>query len=380
MLKYTMISIVNIDDDKKWQSILRFSFSGYSIIPSYSGKSGINIVRNRNPDVVLLNKSINDMQYNEVLRKLKEIPGAPPVIVIGEYEKPQDVVASIKNGAVDYVAKPFELERLKDSILEAVRMNSTPGTVVDVYPSELEIMIGESKSIKGFKRNLLRFAGSDAAVLINGETGTGKDLAAQIIHRVSDRKNGPYLILNAGGIPVTLLETQLYGTVKGSYTGAVNSAGYFEMADKGTLFIDEIGEVPVTAQAKLLRILEENEIYRIGGRESIPVDVRVISATNKNVPEAIRQGSFRQDLFFRINTLYLHIPPLRERIGDIPLLADHFLSVSGKKKVITSSALSKLQNHDWPGNIRELRNVLLRAEVLSEGGKISKNDVVFDPI
>lgn len=375
-----MISIVNIDDDKKWQSILRFSFSGYSIIPSYSGRSGINIVRHRNPDVVLLNKSINDMQYKEVLRKLKEIPGSPPVIVIGEYEKPQDVIASIRNGAVDYVAKPFELERLKDSIREAVRMNSPQDNVAAVFPPELEMMIGESESIKRFKRNLLRFAGSDASVLINGETGTGKDLAAQIIHRVSERKNGPYRVFNAGGIPVTLLETQLYGTMKGSYTGALNTAGYFEKADKGTLFIDEIAELPVSAQAKLLRILEENEIYRIGGQESIPVDVRILSATNRNVPEAIRKGAFRQDLFFRINTLFLYIPPLRERTGDIPLLADHFLSVSGKRTALTPSALIKLKNYSWPGNIRELRNVLLRAEVLSEGGKISRNDVVFDPI
>ena len=376
-----MISIVNIDDDKKWQSILRYSFSDYSIIPSYSGRSGINIVRNRNPDVVLLHKSLNDMRWREVLRKLKELPGSPPVIVVGECTKPRDVVTSIKSGAVDYVKKPYDLKELKASILNAVRLNigngDSGGTAI--HP-ELEVMVGESGAIRKLKRDLFLFAGTDAPILITGETGTGKDLAAKMIHRISGRKEGPFLVMNAGGIPPALLDSQLYGTERGAYTDAVSSAGYFERADRGTLFIDEIGEMPVSAQSKMLRILEEKEIYRMGGRKSFSVDVRVITATNRDVPGAIEKGEFRKDLFFRISTLSLYIPPLRERKADLPLLVNYFLTSKGKKTQIDHSALLKLYDYGWPGNVRQLRNVILRAEILSDNGLIKSDNVVFDPL
>lgn len=381
ILIFTMIRIVNIDDDKKWQSILRLSFSDYTIFPSYSGKAGISMVKSRNPDVVLLNQGLADMKYRDVLRRLKEIPGSPPVIILGNCKSARDIVASIKNGAVDFVIKPYDMVRLKDSIIDAVRaVPSFSGGGGYIEHPVLKEIIGESAAIRNFKRDLFRYALADASIFITGETGTGKGLAARLVHKISGRRDGPYCVMDAGGIPVTIIESQLYGTEKGAYTDAVSNAGYFEKADRGTLFIDEIGELSVYAQSKLLRILEEKEIYRIGGRYPVPIDVRIVTATNIDVSEAIKERTFRMDLFYRISTLSLYVPPLRDRLEDIPMLVNYFLSGTGPVCSISDTALEKLNEYSWPGNIRELKNVIMRAEIISGNRGIESRDIIFDPI
>lgn len=374
-----MVRIIYIDHDKKWQDILRFSLPDYLMISSYTGKAGINMIKNRYPDVVLLNNMLPDMNGLEVLKKINSLPCPPPVIILGNCEKPQDIVDSIKNGAVDYLSKTCNLKILKSSILQAAYLYPAggPGEDIGKYP-ELDSLVGESRELNKLKKDIIPYALSDAAILLRGETGTGKDLIARAIHRISKRREGPYRVIHAGAMPFTLIESQLYGTEKGAYTDAVSRAGCFELSDNGTLFIDEIGEMTLPAQVKLLRILEDNEIVRIGGKSPVPIDVRIISATNIDIQNALKRKMFRIDLFFRISTLTLFIPPLRERKDDIPLLVNHFLKQAHYKSSISRAALIKMLEYSWPGNVRELKNVLNRAMVLSQNQKIEQSAIVPD--
>ncbi len=371
-----VVQIIYIDDDKKWHDILRFSLPEYSIISSYTGKTGLNMIIKTTPDLVILNNKLPDMNVIEVLKRINLAVSPPPVIIMGNCNAPHDVVSTIQYGAVDFLSKPVNLYELKQSILRAVSLKKNKGDAVHYENCrELDLLVGESEKLMMIKHEILLFALSDASVLISGETGTGKDLIARAIHRLSKRI-GPFHVIPAGAIPLTLLESLLYGTEKGAFTDAVSQAGYFEKANKGTLFIDEIGEMPTYAQVKLLRILEDKEISRIGGREKIPIDVRIVSATNVDMQRALQEKEFRMDLYYRISTLTITVPPLRERKDDIPLLVDHFLKREHFAYSLSNTALLKLMEYSWPGNIRELKNVIHRAMVLS-GNKRIEDDTIL---
>ncbi len=373
-----MVRIIYIDNDKKWQDILRFSLPSYSITSSYTGRTGVNMVKKRSPDIVLLNNKLPDMRGVDVLEQINSMSLPPPVIILGSCDNPHDVVQTIQHGAADFLLKPFNLNELKRSIRVLVSCSKVQNTERDWRYDELDALVGDSGIIQKIKRDIISFALSDAAVLLIGETGTGKDIIARMIHTLSMRKNGPYQILPAGAIPFTLIESQLYGTEKGAFTGAVSHAGLFEKADKGTLFIDEIGEMSSSAQVKLLRILEDNEITRIGGKNRIHINVRIVSATNIDIRGALKRKHFRRDLYYRISALLIEIPPLRARKEDIPLLVHHFLNLEKYGSSVSSAALTKLMEYSWLGNIRELRNVLYRAMVLSKKGKIRAESVILE--
>ncbi len=373
-----MVRIIYIDDDKKWQDILKFSLPDYSIVSSFSGYTGFNTAKGIHPDLIILNKNLPDMEGVKLLDLINSLPQPPPVIILGNCDNSHDIVKLIQHGAVDYFTKPYNLKNLKKTIERTVqhRVIPTLRNTEDACP-ELKILIGESEELYRIKQTMVLFSQSQEAVLLSGETGTGKDIIAGIIHRLSRRKSGPYKVMHTGAIPFSLLDSHLYGTEKGAFTGAQSYAGYFEQSNRGTLFLDEIGEISPTAQVKLLRILEDKEIVRIGGSQSIPIDVRIISATNIDIGKALKKKRLRNDLYYRINTLPITIPPLRKRIGDIPSLVHYFLEHEHYPSTISNSALSKLMDYSWPGNIRELRNVVNRAVALSCGREIKSDKVIL---
>ena len=373
-----MVRIIYIEHEKKWQDILRFSLPDYSIIASYSGKTGLNMVRRRSPDVVLLNHNLPDMGGLEVLKEINSLTMPPPVIILGTCEDPSDVITAIHYGAVDFLSKPYIIKDLKQSITKNLPLKHESTAADEESSIILKTLIGESSGMRRIKHAIISYALSEAAILITGETGTGKDIIAHLIHRLSGRKNGPYQVMPAGAMPFPLLESQLYGTEKGAFTDAISAAGYFERAHRGTLFIDEIGEMSPYAQVKLLRILEENEITRIGGTAKIPIDVRIVSATNIDLYKALKSKHFRNDLFYRINALSIAVPPLRERVEDIPLLISHFLSLENFGSSISNNAVAKMMEYSWPGNIRELRNVIHRAMVLSGSHRIETSSIITE--
>ena len=372
-----MARILLIDDDNQAQSVLKMTLpSQFNVISSLEGKHGLELIRKEDPDLVLLDINLPDMDGIEVLRQINAIPDAPPVIMLSGTNKTQIVVEAIKCGAVNYVVKPFELQKLISLLLQNLqkRVRKNESSIVHSAFTEL---IGESPAIIRLKRIAFRFAQSDAPVLITGETGTGKELVARIIHSLSDRKYGPFIAKNCGAIPQSLLESELFGSEKGAFTDAISRAGSFEKANGGSLFFDEIGELPPVSQVKLLRALEEGVVSRLGSASERQTDIRIISATNVNLEQSIENGRFRADLYYRINTLPIKLPSLNERIDDIPLIAAHLLQSGPTARTLTQEAINKLQKHNWPGNVRELRNVLDRAAIFTDGDKISAKDIIF---
>ena len=371
-----MIRILFIENSKKEYQILKMVFPEYRIIHSESGENGIELVRTEDPDIVILNISIPDMDGIEVIGTIISLPFPPPIIAVNEQSDIPVIVDAIKAGAVNFIQKPYNLENLNDCIRNALGCSQKYNFRKNkaAHPA-LNTLIGESRKINRVKELISKYAKTDETILLSGESGTGKDLVSTIIHTMSNRNNGPYCTKNCGAIPLPLVETEIFGSEKGAFTNAVSRPGSFENTNGGTLFLDEIGEMEVTAQVKLLRVLEEKMIVRIGGTKRIPIDVRIISATNKNLKTAIADGGFRMDLFYRLNLLHIELPALREREEDIPLLIQFFLKESQKR--IDDSAMRKLKGYPWPGNIRELQNVIRRAELLSEDNSISCKNITF---
>jgi DNA-binding NtrC family response regulator len=372
-----MTRILFIDDDNQAQSVLKMTLpSQFNVISSLEGKRGLELVRKEDPDLVLLDIDLPDMDGIEVLRQITAIPDAPPVIMLSGTNKVQIIVEAIKCGAVNYVVKPFELQQLIALLLQnlqkRVRKNES-----SITHSAFAELIGESPAIIRLKRLALRFAQSEAPVLITGETGTGKELIARIIHSLSKRKHGPFIAKNCGAIPPTLLESELFGSEKGAFTDAVSRAGSFEKANCGSLFFDEIGDLSPPSQVKLLRALEEGVVNRLGSTSERQTNVRIISATNVCLEQSVKTGGFRADLYYRINTLPIHLPSLKERTEDIPLIAAHLLQSGPAAQTLSQAAISKLQKHNWPGNVRELKNVLERAAIFADSDKISARDILF---
>lgn len=377
--------ILVIDDERSIRSTLKdiLEYEHYLVDEAVDGPSALEMIRQADPayDVILCDIKMPGMDGIEVLEQALQLT-TNPIIMISGHGTIETAVDAIKKGAYDYIAKPPDMNRLLVTIRNAMDRTLL---VEETRKLKRQVnkaydMIGESGKIMEIKRLIERVAPSDARVLITGRNGTGKELVARWLHELSQRSSGPFIEVNCAAIPSELIESQLFGHEKGSFTSADRQRkGDFELANGGTLFLDEIGDMSLAAQAKVLRALQENSITRVGGEKAIPVDVRVVAATNKDLAEEIHAGKFREDLYHRLSVILIKVPALNERLEDIPLLADHFLSQmtasQGKPPVFFSEeAIQALQELTWTGNIRELRNVVERLAILCDG-EITRTDV-----
>jgi DNA-binding NtrC family response regulator len=372
-----MAKILVVDDEKPIRDIISdmLKEEGYIVLQAANGKKAIEIVENEVVDLIFLDLVMPDMNGIEVLKKIKEKFKNIPIVILTAYGTIESAVEAIKAGADDYLTKDIVKEKLviiaknfiKTQTL-AKQVDTLKNQIEEKYPIKI---IGESKQMKSVFKMIEKAAKSNINTLILGESGTGKELVAHAIHYKSDRREFPIIAIDCATLPETLVESELFGYEKGAFTGAISrKIGKFELAEKGTLFLDEIGNLSLLTQQKLLRILEERKIERLGGKEPIKIDVRIISATNIDIEEAVKNKKFREDLYYRLNAFTIHLPPLRERKEDIPLLVKYFLDMFNKEQhkevKISNSALDALISYNWPGNVRELKNVIERAVLLSE--------------
>lgn len=379
-----MPKILIIDDEKAIRKTMReiLEYESYQVDEAENGIDGLNKLRDEHYDIVLLDIKMPKMDGMEVLEEALKINADLPIIMISGHGTVESAVEAVKKGAFDFISKPPDLNRLLITIRNAMDKSSlvTETKVLKRKATKTREIIGDSPTIKKIKETIERVAPTDARVLITGENGTGKELVARWIHEKSQRAHGPLVEVNCAAIPSELIESELFGHEKGAFTSALKQRiGKFEQANGGTLFLDEIGDMSLSAQAKVLRALQENKITRVGGEKEIPVDVRVIAATNKEIVKEIDQGNFRMDLYHRLSVILIHVPTLNERADDIPLLAEKFVKEicedSGlPKKTITPKALQALQQIKWTGNIRELHNIMERLVILSEN-KITEEEV-----
>ncbi|MCX7040991.1 MAG: sigma-54 dependent transcriptional regulator [Spirochaetes bacterium] len=375
-----MVKVLFVDDDPGAHRLLQHILPKvYTLLSARTGQEGLEAAAREAPDVVLLDIDLPDIDGIAVLRELAARPLAPPVVMLTGLSSVRLVKEAIQAGACDYVVKPYGAEALLGTLASAVRGADARRRLPSAAPSLLEELIGETAGIREAKELILRYGPVDCPVLVRGESGTGKELVARALHRVSPRCDRPLVAVNCGALPEALLETELFGSEKGAFTDAVSRPGSFERADGGTLFLDEVGELSPRAQTGLLRVLEEKELTRVGGSRPIPVDARVVSATNTDLKAEVREGGFREDLYWRLAVLPIRVPPLRDRKEDIPLLAAHFLALRGQQRAsIAADARDRLIAHPWPGNIRELRNVMERAALSAGGETIRARDIQFD--
>ncbi|OGW32634.1 MAG: Fis family transcriptional regulator [Nitrospirae bacterium GWC2_56_14] len=377
-------SILIIDDDDSLRRVMEFSLveAGYAVRTASSGEDGLRLFEQEAGDAVVTDITMPGMGGMEVLARIREKDEQLPVIVITAYGTIESAVEAMKKGAFDYITKPFNRDELRMTLEKALTLRRLQrenlelrAAVTDRY--SFAGTIGTSDRLKEVLDLAGRVAPSEASVLITGESGTGKELLARGIHVNSTRAQGPFVAVNCASIPEGLIESELFGHVKGAFTGAVrDKAGKFELARGGTLFLDEIGDLRVDLQAKILRALQERQVDRVGGNHPLAVDVRVLAATNKDIERAVKEGAFREDLYYRLNVITLQMPPLRERRDDIPLLAQYFLKKFNSSVVgIDPAALSALRAYGWPGNVRELENVMERASVLRRGELVTLADL-----
>ena len=385
-------NILVVDDDTAHRTMLRTLLTswGYMTAEADDGKSAIAAVRNRAFDLILMDIRMVTMSGLEALPEIKAYNPAIPIIIITAYASVETAVEALKKGAYDYLTKPLDFDELRLT-MERAMDHSTLREENRILREKLgdrfdrRNLIGRSASMIRLLETAAQVAESEATVLITGESGTGKEMIAGLIHFNSPRREKPFVKLNCAAIPETLLESELFGHEKGAFTGADRrKEGKVRQAQEGSLFLDEIGEMPLTMQVKLLRVLQERELTRVGGEEVIPIDVRLIAATNRDLFKDIGAGRFREDLFYRLNVVTLVIPPLRERKEDIPLLAQQFLTdFSGKNKKhitgFTPRAMDRLLRHPWPGNVRELMNAIERGVVLSRGEYLDEGDLSLLP-
>lgn len=371
-----MPRILVIDDEKSIRNTLReiLEYEKYTVDDAPDGPEGLRLAGEQKYDVVLCDIKMPRMDGIEVLTKLQEISDAPVVMISG-HGNIETAVEALHKGAYDYIAKPLDLNRLLVTLRNALDRNllmAETRILKRRIGAEYE-MVGESEAMHGIRQMIARVAVTDARVLITGANGTGKELVARQLHALSNRASAPFIEVNCAAIPSELIESNLFGHEKGSFTSAIKQhKGDFEQANGGTLFLDEIGDMSLSAQSKVLRALQENKITRVGGEKEIPVDVRIIAATNKNLKEEIRSKTFREDLYHRLSVIVIEVPPLSKRLDDIPLLVDHFITgfclSQGKAKMeIAPDAIAALQAISWSGNVRELRNVVERLVILCEG-------------
>lgn len=370
--------ILVIDDEERmcWALERALSHEGYQVVTATRGLQGIDLAQETEPSMVILDLKMPDIDGIEVLKEIKKINPSIPVIMITAHGTIDNAIEAMKIGATDYITKPFKLEELKVHVKQALHLSNLENQV-NFLSQELGKkygkIVGQSDAMKEVALLIRQVAKTGATVLITGESGTGKEVAAVEIHKASNRADKPFVAVNCAALPEQLLESELFGHEKGAFTGATSKKkGRFEIADKGTIFLDEIGEMPINMQAKLLRVLQERCFERVGGTETIHVDVRVIATTNIDLATAISNGTFREDLYYRLNVMRISMPPLRSRKEDIPLLVNHFLEKldPSRSKKISSVAMKILTRYNWPGNIRELQNAIERALIVCQGTEI----------
>lgn len=383
-----MKKILLIDDDKAIRLVLStiLKKNNYLSIEASDGRQAIELYKNESPAAVLLDLKMPEMDGIQVLQELKKIDSDIPIIIVTGYADIATAVQTIKLGAYDFLTKPPQVEKLVlilERAIENYELNKTLINLDNTVETSLEWVFGKSKTIKNVIQQIRQIAKSDFSVIIQGETGTGKSIAAQTIHNLSKRANGPFQSVDVGVISDNLIESELFGHEKGSFTGADRKkTGFFQIADKGTLFIDELENMPLQLQSKLLRAVEEKRIYPVGSTKPIDIDVRIIAATNTDIKQSVRDKKFREDLFFRLSEFIITVPKLKDRSEDIPFLANKFLAkaaidLNKQMREIDKDAIQLLQNYSWPGNIRELKNVIRRAVLFSNDSVIKAGQIEF---
>lgn len=382
-----MHSILVVDDEPNYLVVLSeiLRDEGFEVFTAVSGNEGLPIVRDTDLDLVISDMKMPGMDGIQFLDNIKKINRQLPVILITAYAEVEKAVEAMRLGAFNYIAKPFSNEALLASVTKAIEHYDMVREIKrlrdEITPkSGFSGMIGKNDRMRSVYELIEKVAPAPSSVLITGESGTGKELVARAIHNLSHRKDEPFISVNCAALAGNLLESELFGHEKGAFTDAIAMRkGRFELADKGTLFLDEIGEMPHSLQAKLLRVLQERSFERVGGNRSLHVDVRILAATNKDLRDEVDKGAFREDLYYRLNVIHIHIPPLRERVDDIPLLVTFFLEKNSKQLdrplEISPDALRLLVSLPWEGNVRELENTIERAAILCNNNRIEPEDV-----
>lgn len=383
-----MIKVLVVDDDVYVRDAISNLLiqKGFFVDKASNGVEGLNLIKENDYHTLLIDLVMPEMGGIELLKELNNLKIETPAIVITAYASVETAIEAMKLGAIDYITKPFNIEEMVIVIEKAIQLNQLKAQNINFRRQLQKIhsfgnIIGNSAEMQQIFSLISKVADSDATILITGESGTGKELIAKIIHYNSYRSQYPFVPINCGAIPKELLESEFFGYEKGAFTGAVSSKkGRVELADKGTLFLDEIGELLLPLQVKLLRFIQEKEFERVGGGKTLKVDVRIIAATNRDLEKEVIEGKFREDLFYRLNVIPIHIPPLRERSEDIPLLIEHFIEKFCKKRKRSilkfgRDVLQCLMSYTWPGNIRELENLCDRLSVLVTGNKVELLDL-----
>ncbi len=382
-------TVLVADDEPGIREMLRelLEEEGASVTLVGSGSEALAFIKKNDPDVAVVDVRMPAPDGLALLQQLRTDGIDTPIVIVTAQGSSSVTIEVMQRGAYDYIAKPFDLDDVLQVVQRAVEHRRLTRRVQDleeqVKRDPRDVMIGQSAPMQNVYKLIGRVAGSDSTVLITGESGTGKELVAQVLHRTSPRRDGPFVAVNCAALPETLLESELFGHEKGAFTGAMaQRKGLFEQANKGTLFLDEIGEITPSTQKKLLRVLQERTLVRVGGNTPVKVDVRVITATNRDLLHEVNGGRFRDDLYYRLNVINIHMPPLRDRKDDIPLLVGHFLNkhkLRGAEPArLAEEAMHMLVNYDWPGNVRQLENSIERAVVLAQGGLIGPGHLLLD--
>ena len=378
-----MAKILVADDELSMRQFLEILLKkeGHEVVCAADGEEALSRFQAEPCDLLISDIKMAKMDGLELLRRVKERSPNISVVMITAYASPEDAIVAMKAGAYDYLTKPFKLEEIKAVIRNA--LGKTVGQAVEAPAGIFNDIVGHSPRMLQIYNLIKQVGGTKTNVLISGESGTGKELVARAIHQMSPRAGKPFVTINCSAIPDSLMESELFGHVKGAFTGAVASKkGLFEIAHGGTVFLDEIGDLSPLIQVKLLRVIQEREFMRVGETETVSVDVRILAATNRDLEREIIQGRFREDLFFRLNVVHLHLPPLRERREDIPLLAQYFLEKYSRElekdvRSISSYALDALMNYNFPGNVRELENIIERSVALESSNIILPESLVL---
>ena len=381
--------VLIVDDDESILWILQRMFKDKKIetVEARDGKSALEMLKGQDLSIAIMDIRMPEKDGLDVLREIKETGCQTPIIIMTAQGTMKNAVEAMKHGAFDYITKPFdigELEILVDRALEHRKLKEEVANLKDRLKERVakEItFIGKSKAVQDVFKTVGRIAPKDVPVIIQGESGTGKELIAKLIHTNSPRNEGPFIAVNSAAIPRELMESELFGYEKGAFTGAIETRlGKFELANNGTLFLDEIGDMALDLQSKLLRAIQGQEFYRVGGKQPIQVDVRIIAATNQDIEKAVEEKKFREDLLYRLNVVTIKLPPLRSRKEDIPLLVEYFLQkfqeeMGIEPRTISPNATNALKSYSWPGNVRQLENILRRAVLLSPNPMLTPDDV-----
>jgi two-component system response regulator AtoC len=383
-------AVLVADDDASIRSLLRqlLQDEGYTVNEAATGVEVVDKVKESSPDLVIMDVRMPELDGIEALSRVRATSPKTAVLIMTAFGSSNAAIRAMELGAFDYVTKPFELEKINYTVQKVFEYQDL-AKEVEVLRGEVsslvqtERIVGNSPAMQEVYKTVGKVAKSDATILVTGESGTGKELVAEALHYNSSRRAGPLVKVSCAALPETLLEAELFGHEKGSFTGALTQRrGRFELADKGTIFLDEIGEMSLQTQTKLLRVLQDRKIERVGSSIPIKTDIRVIVATNKDLKKQVEQNKFRDDLFYRLNVINIHMPALRDRKEDIPALVEHFLakhrySATAQPAAISEEALRRLMEYDWPGNVRDLENVIERAVVLSRGQIITSRELPF---